>query len=142
MLYRGDELNLGGLPQPVCRTARRLAVGLVLLELAALAPPRIAGGRSRMRRMNTPVPPTGLRPAQLARSERVLLLVDFINPLDFPGGDQLAPHAVAAARCTAAEMPEAKSASLACISDVLRFDRAAAVPQAPSRRKAPSRARV
>jgi nicotinamidase-related amidase len=39
---------------------------------------------------------------QLPRSERVLLLVDFINPLDFPGGEQLAPHAVEAARATAA----------------------------------------
>ena len=52
--------------------------------------------------MNPPVPPTGLRPARLPRSERVLLLVDFINALDFPGGEQLAPHAVEAARATAA----------------------------------------
>ena len=52
--------------------------------------------------MTPPVPPTALRPARLPRSERVLLLVDFINPLDFPGGQQLAPHAVAAARATAA----------------------------------------
>ena len=43
-----------------------------------------------------------MRPARLQRSEQVLLLVDFINPLDFPGGEQLAPHAVEAARCTAA----------------------------------------
>jgi nicotinamidase-related amidase len=49
-----------------------------------------------------PVPPTGLKPVQLPRSERVLLLVDFINPLDFPGGEHLAPPAVAAARATAA----------------------------------------
>jgi nicotinamidase-related amidase len=49
-----------------------------------------------------PVPPTGLKPVKLPRSERVLLLVDFINPLDFPGGEQLAPSAVAAARATAA----------------------------------------
>lgn len=50
----------------------------------------------------TPVPPSGLKPARLARSERVLLLVDFINPLDFPGGEHLAPAAVEAARATAA----------------------------------------
>jgi nicotinamidase-related amidase len=48
------------------------------------------------------VPPSGLKPARLPRSERVLLLVDFINPLDFPGGEQLAPHAVEAALATAA----------------------------------------
>lgn len=35
-------------------------------------------------------------------SPRVLLLVDFINPLDFPGAEQLAPHALPAARATAA----------------------------------------
>lgn len=52
--------------------------------------------------MATPVTPTGLRPAQLDPSPRVLLLVDFINPLDFPGGEQLAPAAVKAARATAA----------------------------------------
>jgi nicotinamidase-related amidase len=49
-----------------------------------------------------PVPPSGLKPPQLPRTERVLLLVDFINPLDFPGGEHLAPHAVEAARATAA----------------------------------------
>ena len=32
----------------------------------------------------------------------MLLLVDFINPLDFPGGDSLASQAVKAARATAA----------------------------------------
>ncbi|HWI81221.1 isochorismatase family cysteine hydrolase [Ramlibacter sp.] len=48
-----------------------------------------------------PVPPSGLKPVQLPRSDRVLLLVDFINPLDFPGGEHLAPPAVAAARATA-----------------------------------------
>jgi nicotinamidase-related amidase len=45
---------------------------------------------------------TGLRPCRLPKSQRVLLLVDFINTLDFPGGELLAPHAVAAARATAA----------------------------------------
>lgn len=48
------------------------------------------------------VPPSGLKPVKLPRSERVLLLVDFINPLDFPGGEDLAAPAVEAARCTAA----------------------------------------
>lgn len=46
--------------------------------------------------------PSGLKRAGLPRSERVLLLVDFINPLDFPGADRLAPAALAAARATAA----------------------------------------
>ncbi|MEJ7931565.1 isochorismatase family cysteine hydrolase [Ramlibacter sp. AN1015] len=38
---------------------------------------------------------------QAPHSPRVLLLVDFINPLDFPGADQLAPAALAAAKATA-----------------------------------------
>src|SRR3954469_2259904 len=45
---------------------------------------------------------TGLRPAKLPTSQRVLLLVDFITSLDFPGADALAPHALAAARATGA----------------------------------------
>lgn len=45
---------------------------------------------------------TGLRPARLPTSQRVLLLVDFITSLDFPGSEKLAPHALAAARATAA----------------------------------------
>src|SRR6476661_6136842 len=45
---------------------------------------------------------TGLRPAKLPTSQRVLLLVDFITSLDFPGSEKLAPHALAAARATAA----------------------------------------
>ena len=49
-----------------------------------------------------PVPPSGLKPPRLPRTDRVLLLVDFINPLDFPGSESLAPHAVEAARATAA----------------------------------------
>jgi nicotinamidase-related amidase len=43
-----------------------------------------------------------LAAARLPASERVLLLVDFINPLNFPGGEKLAPAAVEAARATAA----------------------------------------
>ncbi|MBC5765233.1 isochorismatase family cysteine hydrolase [Ramlibacter albus] len=38
--------------------------------------------------------------AKVPRSPRVLLLVDFINPLDFPGAEKLAPGAVRAARAT------------------------------------------
>ncbi|MES2940573.1 MAG: isochorismatase family cysteine hydrolase [Pseudomonadota bacterium] len=38
--------------------------------------------------------------AQVPRSERVLLLIDFINPLDFPGAGNLAPPALRAARAT------------------------------------------
>lgn len=39
---------------------------------------------------------------RLPHSPRVLLLVDFINPLNFPGSADLAPQALAAARATAA----------------------------------------
>ncbi len=38
----------------------------------------------------------------LRESERALLLVDFINPLSFDGGQALAPGALQAARCTGA----------------------------------------
>lgn len=34
----------------------------------------------------------------LPKARTALLLVDFINPLDFPGADDLAPHALQAAR--------------------------------------------
>ncbi len=37
----------------------------------------------------------------LPRSRDVLLLVDFISPLDFPGAEELTPHARAAAQATA-----------------------------------------
>jgi nicotinamidase-related amidase len=47
-------------------------------------------------------PPTRLLKAPtLPKSERVLILVDFINPLDFPGAEDLAEPALAAARATA-----------------------------------------
>jgi len=57
-----------------------------------------------MGRMSGPAPvsTSGLQPARLPRSERVLLLVDFINPLAFPGAQDLARGAVAAARAAAA----------------------------------------
>ena len=37
---------------------------------------------------------------RLPHSQRVLVLIDFINPLDFPGADKLAEPAVRAARAT------------------------------------------
>lgn len=44
---------------------------------------------------------SGLRSPRLPRSPRVLLLVDFITTLDFPGSENLAGPALAAARATA-----------------------------------------
>jgi nicotinamidase-related amidase len=52
---------------------------------------RAAAGGSGGRVAVPPLPP----------SPTVLLLVDFVNPLDFPGAEALAPAAVAAARATA-----------------------------------------
>jgi nicotinamidase-related amidase len=53
--------------------------------------------------MPAPLPADGLNArARLPPSERVLLLIDFINPLNFPGADRLAPAAVEAAQATAA----------------------------------------
>jgi nicotinamidase-related amidase len=43
----------------------------------------------------------GMAAPRLPRSARVLLLVDFINPLNFPGSEALAPAALLAARATA-----------------------------------------
>lgn len=51
--------------------------------------------------MSAALPSNSLPATRLPRSRRVLLLVDFINPLDFPGADKLAGPAVAAARATA-----------------------------------------
>jgi nicotinamidase-related amidase len=51
--------------------------------------------------MPAAIPSKSLRPTRLRRSRRVLLLVDFINPLDFPGAEKLAAPAVSAARATA-----------------------------------------
>nr|WP_145547074.1 isochorismatase family cysteine hydrolase [Variovorax boronicumulans] len=42
-----------------------------------------------------------LRATPLPQAERVLVLVDFINPLDFPGAERLVPGALRAARATA-----------------------------------------
>jgi nicotinamidase-related amidase len=44
---------------------------------------------------------TGARAHRLPKSQRVLLLVDFINALDFPGAEKLAGPALEAARATA-----------------------------------------
>ncbi len=43
----------------------------------------------------------GLEPSLLRKSRRVLVLVDFINPLHFPGAEKLVPRALKAARATA-----------------------------------------
>lgn len=51
--------------------------------------------------MPAAVAQNSLRSTRLRRSRRVLLLVDFINPLNFPGAQKLAAPAVAAARATA-----------------------------------------
>ena len=45
---------------------------------------------------------TGLHAQRLPESQRILLLVDFINPLDFPGAEKLAAPALKAARAAAA----------------------------------------
>ena len=40
-------------------------------------------------------------PSDLGRSPTVLVLIDFINPLDFDGGEDLAPFALKAAQAAA-----------------------------------------
>ena len=42
-----------------------------------------------------------MQPAKVPRSSRALILIDWINPLNFPGAEKLAPPALAAARATA-----------------------------------------
>lgn len=42
-----------------------------------------------------------MSPADLPKCKRILLVVDFINPMDFPEAGELAPFAVQAARATA-----------------------------------------
>ena len=51
--------------------------------------------------MPAALPSASLRPNRLPRSRRILLLIDFINPLDFPGAEKLAPPALKAARAAA-----------------------------------------
>lgn len=50
----------------------------------------------------TPSRGARVRAPTLSTSRRVLLLVDFINPLRFEGAEAIAPQAVEAARATAA----------------------------------------
>jgi nicotinamidase-related amidase len=52
--------------------------------------------------MSAPASVDGMGPCRLPRSARVLLVVDFITPLNFPGAERLASPALAAARATAA----------------------------------------
>jgi len=47
------------------------------------------------------LPTYSLKPGRLQRSRRVLLLIDFINPLHFPGAERLARPALLAARACA-----------------------------------------
>lgn len=42
-----------------------------------------------------------MKPAKVPRSPRVLIIVDFINPLNFPGAEKLSAAALSAARATA-----------------------------------------
>jgi nicotinamidase-related amidase len=42
-----------------------------------------------------------MQPAKVPRSARVLILIDYINPLNFPGAEKLARPALAAARAAA-----------------------------------------
>lgn len=55
----------------------------------------------RKRRGGAPARPSGSGP-DVRPSPVVLLLIDFINPLDFDGGAELAPSALAAANATLA----------------------------------------
>lgn len=57
---------------------------------------------------------SGKEPA-LHRSRTTMLLVDFINPLQFPGAEQLAPHAVEAAAYAAALKARVTRRGVQCI---------------------------
>ena len=52
---------------------------------------------------------------ELPRSRRVLLLIDFINPMDFPGAEDLAEAAVEAARATSALKARLREAGVPAI---------------------------
>ena len=54
-------------------------------------------------------------PGALPVSATVLLLIDFINPLDFEGAQNLRDAAVAAARATAVLKRRARSQGIVCI---------------------------
>ncbi|HSW19549.1 MAG TPA: isochorismatase family cysteine hydrolase [Ramlibacter sp.] len=53
--------------------------------------------------------------SDLPKSRRALLLVDFVNPLNFPGSENLAPRAVAAARAAAKLAAGARAAGIPVI---------------------------
>jgi len=53
--------------------------------------------------------------AALSPSPTVLLLVDFINPLDFPGAEDLAPRAMQAAKATAKLKSRLERDGVVCI---------------------------
>jgi nicotinamidase-related amidase len=53
--------------------------------------------------------------SDLPRSRRALLLVDFVNPLDFPGARDLAPAALIAAKATAQLARAARSRDIPVI---------------------------
>jgi len=52
---------------------------------------------------------------ELPRCRSVLLLIDFINPMDFPGAEDLAPAAVEAARATSALKSHLRKAGVPAI---------------------------
>lgn len=54
-------------------------------------------------------------PGATAPSPVALVLIDFVNPLDFPGADDLAPAALQAARSTAVLLRRARERGIACI---------------------------
>lgn len=56
-----------------------------------------------------------MRAARLPESQRVLLLVDFITPLDFPGAEALARPALEAARATAVLKDRLKAEGVAAL---------------------------
>lgn len=56
-----------------------------------------------------------MRAARLPQSQRVLLLVDFITPLDFPGAEDLARPALEAARAAAALKDRLKADGVAVL---------------------------
>jgi nicotinamidase-related amidase len=60
-----------------------------------------------------------MKPAKVPRAARVLIIVDFINPLNFPGAETLAKPALAAAKATARlrDRMEAEKATIVYAND-------------------------
>ena len=56
-----------------------------------------------------------MKPAKVPRSPRVLVLIDYINPLNFPGAEKLAKPALAAARATARLREELSAEKVAVV---------------------------